>query len=105
MSWITTFVIYRVEVSGTTEVFQSSDLKKAKYWLTYIAQVGDVMCKTPIHPKHTAQSKFPEYWSHKEQSGKAVTSEATWKNWLSEKALSPDFPESQTENKTATLEA
>lgn len=78
MEWKSPFVIYRVSGDGKIEeVYHAADIKKAKYWLTYIAKPGDVLCKTPIHPKHTKASAKPEYWSHKEASGKILAEEAT----------------------------
>jgi hypothetical protein len=83
MDWKSPFVIYRINPDSTVEeVFQAEDLKKAKYWLTYIAQAGDVLCKTPLHPKHSKQTSKPEYWSHKEKSGKLGSDESQWRDTM-----------------------
>jgi hypothetical protein len=67
----------------------------AKYWLTYIAQPGDVLCKTPIHPKHSKASPQPEYWSHKESSGSPITNEQDWRKHAERKNFDGTFPPEQ----------
>ncbi len=80
MSWTTPYVIYRLNPDGVAEIVASpEDVAKAKYWLQYIAEPLDVLCKTPIHPKHSKKSVLPEYWAHKEPSGKFLYIEATWR--------------------------
>lgn len=96
MDWTSPFIVYRISADGKLEeVFHADDLKKAKYWLTYIAQPGDVLCKTPKHPKHSGSSKCPEYWSHKELSGTPTTKEDSWKAFAKGKACTLVFPEEQ----------
>ena len=96
MDWNVPFVIYRVNAEGKLEeVFHAADLKMAKYWLTYIAQPGDVLCKTPIHPKHSKTVSSPEYWSHKEVSGSATQNEAGWKSHAERRSFNGKFPEEQ----------
>ena len=97
MSWTSFFVVYRVtNDKSVTEVFESSDLQKAKYWIKYIAQPGDVLCRTPLSPKHSKASGQPEYWCHKEASGQPETNHEAWLKSI--KAFWPDFqfPENQT---------
>ncbi len=67
----------------------------AKYWLTYIAQPGDVLCKTPVHPKHSKEGKSPEYWSHKEGTGSPTTNEMGWRALAEKRAFTGTFPEEQ----------
>ena len=96
MNWTSPFVIYRISAEGKIEqVHVAEDLKSAKYWLTYIAQPGDVLCKTPAHPKHSGGSPKPEYWSHKEASGTPATSEDKWHKIAAEKNCNFEFPEGQ----------
>ncbi len=96
MDWTTPFIVYRVSPEGKLEeVFHAHDLKKAKYWLTYIAQPWDVLCKTPVHPKHSQGSKQPEYWSHKEKSGQSGMSEDAWKKFAEAHNFHGPFPEEQ----------
>lgn len=103
MAWNTTFVIYRLEEGGNVaEVYQSSDLKQAKYWLTYIAQPGDVLCKTPLHPKHSQKSELPEYWGHKEQSGQTSMQEQTWIIVAQGKNPNYSFPTTQKDDDTSS---
>jgi hypothetical protein len=83
MSWTSTFIIYRVTSGGeVSEVFGTDDPKKAKYWLTYIGQSGDALCRTPNHPKHTGKAPSAEYWTHKEESGKLFTDEKRWNDLM-----------------------
>lgn len=96
MSWSSPFIIYRLLPDGKLEpVFVCEDMKKAKYWLTYIAQPGDVLCRTPAHPRHSKQSGKPEYWCHKEQSGTSSTEESRWKQFVQQKSGEVQFPEEE----------
>jgi hypothetical protein len=96
MDWSVPYVIYRVTDEGKIdEVFHASDLKMAKYWLGYIAQPGDVLCKTPIHPKHSRKSQYAEYWSHKEASGSATQNEAEWRKLVEHRNFDGVFPAEQ----------
>ncbi len=96
MGWVNTYIVYRLNPEGKLEeVFNTSDLKKANYWLSYIAQPGDFLCRTPIHPKHTQKTKFAEYMRHKESSGTAVSAEEKWKTMATDKKFNFVFPESQ----------
>ena len=96
VDWNAPFVVYRITVEGKLEeVFCAQDLKKAKYWLTYIAQPGDVLCKTPIHPKHSGTSKSPEYWSHKGQSGTPCAKEEEWRTFAKNRTQEVSFPTAQ----------
>jgi|GEM_PF-1513378 len=98
MDWKTPFVIYRLTADAKLEeVYHASDLKTAKYWLTYIAQVGDVLCKTPLHPKHSGQSNRPEYWCHKESSGQPCSNEEKWKELAGKHNFSGDWPDKQSD--------
>ncbi len=96
MDWNVPFIIYRVTDDGKIqEVFHASDLKAAKYWLTYIAEQGDVLCKTPLHPKHSHAGSQPEYWSHKADGRDPITNEADWKKIANERRFEGAFPSEQ----------
>ena len=96
MEWKSPYIVYRINTDkALEEVFWSEDIKKAKYWLTYIAKPGDVLCKTPVHPKHSKASQAPEYWSHKEASGQPVTNEESWKKYASKEMPKIEFPTQQ----------
>lgn len=70
MKWEVPYVVFRPKGAGRfEEVFQTGDFKKAKYWMTYIAEIGDVLCKTVAHQRYTGNGGQPEYFSHKEDSG------------------------------------
>lgn len=96
MEWKSCYIVYRItQNADLLEVFHCDDIKKAKYWLQYIAQPGDVLTKTPLHPKHSKASKSPEYWSHKESSGTPISLEAKWKEYIKKINFSTPFPEEQ----------
>jgi len=96
MDWKIPFVIYRITAENKLEeVYHALDIKQAKYWLTYIAQPGDVLCKTPLHPKHSKATPRPEYWSHKAQSGTPAAKEEEWTGIAKEKNFCDPFPEQQ----------
>jgi len=94
MEWKSPFIVYRVSEDGSiSEVFYANNLKDAKYWLTYIAKPGDVLCKTPAHPRHNGDR--PEYWSHKQQSGTPCSDQEGWGKFAEERKFSMEFPNEQ----------
>lgn len=96
MEWKSHFVIYRIDVnSRLDEVYHTDDMKKAKYWLTYIAQPGDILCRTPAHAKHSQKNKSPEYWQHKDRSGKCSVEAEKWNEYARSKGFDFKYPEEQ----------
>ncbi|MEY4669787.1 MAG: hypothetical protein RL518_2486 [Pseudomonadota bacterium] len=96
MDWKVPFVVYRITSEGKLEeVFLAEDFKAASYWLSYIAQPGDVLCKTPLHKKHSHTSSRAEYWSHKGAARELVTDEETWKKTACPQSFQGEFPEEQ----------
>lgn len=96
MEWSSNYIVYRVDSDNSvTEVFHTNDIQKAKYWISYIAQVGDVLVKTPAHPKHSKETKLAEYWSHKDSNGKAISDMRKWSLFLKANRLEPKWPEEQ----------
>jgi hypothetical protein len=96
MDWKSPFIVYRITENGKLqEVFHANDLKDAKYWLSYIAEPGDVLCKTPAHPNYKEQSGLPEYWSHKLHSGQPSRDKSAWDNMAKEKNCDATFPNEQ----------
>ncbi len=94
MDWSAPFIVYRVSAEGKLEeVFHADDLKKAKYWLTYIAQPGDVLTRTPAHPRHS--DGRPTYWSHKEESGTPSSKKEDWEKFAKTRIQEVQFPEEQ----------
>lgn len=94
MEWESPFIIYRMEDDGAIcEVFHTHELKKAKYWLTYIAHIGDVLARTPAHPRH--KDSKPSYFSHKACSGNACSQQFKWKQQIEQKKLTFEFPTEQ----------
>lgn len=94
MDWNVNYVIYRVSLDGKLqELFQADSLKDAKYWLTYIAEPGDVLCRTPLHPKHSKKDNSPEYWSHKPLKGRVATDHEEWKKIAQERNFNFIFPQ------------
>jgi len=95
MPWTSPFIIYRITSDGKLEeVFHAAEMKKAKYWLTYIAQPGDLLCRTPAHPKSQC-GKTATYWQHKEVTGQPSSEEAKWKELAKTKNFNFCFPEEQ----------
>ena len=96
MDWKVPFVVYRITHDGKLEeVFLAEDFKAATYWLTYIGQKGDVLCKTPLHRKHSHATQHAEYWSHKDAGRDPITSEDAWKKLVADKHFSGEFPDQQ----------
>ena len=105
MEWKQPFVIYRITPDAKLfQVYEASNIKEARYWLTYIAQPGDVLCRTPIHPKHSQQGTTAEYWSHKESSGKSSSREANWKKIASTKNFTLSLPSAPDDPTVVTTE-
>ena len=95
MTWTAPFIIYRInEQAHFEEVFHTADMKKAKYWLTYIAKPGDVLCRTPAHAK-LALSKTPEYFQHKDAKGQLSSLADGWKTFAKSKNCEAPFPSDQ----------
>ncbi|MFN4896047.1 MAG: hypothetical protein ACK5GN_04800 [Pseudomonadota bacterium] len=98
MDWKSPFVVYRINQEGKLEqVFVAEDFQAASYWLTYIAEPGDVLCKTPAHKKHSHNSPLPEYWSHKGPERIPVTNEERWRKMATKRNFSGQFPDHQAE--------
>jgi hypothetical protein len=97
MDWKAPFVIYRITAEGKLEeVFFAEDFKAASYWLSYIAQPGDVLCKTPLHKKHSHRSDKAEYWSHKGTGRDIRADEDEWRKAIaSKKSFVGEFPDHQ----------
>ena len=94
MEWKSSYIVYRMDSEKNfNEVFYADDLAKAKYWLTYIGEVGDVLTKTPAHPKNT--SGLPEYWSHKSGSGQTSTDKEKLLKQLSVSEIDSIMPKEQ----------
>ena len=101
MDWKAPFIVYRIDEQGKPyEVFHARDIQKAKYWLAYIAEIGDVLTKTPAHPKNSTSK--PEYWSHKENSGESITSKDRWLKMHSIDDFESIMPTEQMKEKIST---
>ena len=95
MDWHSPFVVYRITPEGKLqEVFHAHTLKKARYWLQYIAQPGDVCCMTPMNAKHSQKTPKAEYLGHKEKSGQPTWDEKRWAEIAKSKNIS-EFPAEQ----------
>lgn len=95
MEWSTPFVVYRL-ISGTLqEVFHPQELKKANYWMKYIALPWDVLCRTPIHPKHSTHQGSPEYVSHKSNNSQVTSVEKEWRGYLTSNNCNGALPQEQ----------
>lgn len=99
MSWYSPFVIYRINSEGELiEVYRADDIKKARYLLSYIAKPGDILCRTPAHPKHSQETQFPEYCSHKEEHNQTSSNIAEWQCYANQMNWCARFPTEQSEN-------
>jgi hypothetical protein len=78
MNWKSKYVVLRPDPDNSkyTEVFEAELISKARYWLRYIAQVGDVLCITPLHPDN--KSSKLAYHSHKVTSGTVESNPNKW---------------------------
>ena len=102
MDWKSPFIVYRINAEGKLEqVFVADDFQAASYWLTYIAEPGDVLCKTPVHKKHSHSSPRAEYWSHKSSERVPVSNEERWRKLMQKRNFQGDFPEQQIEESAA----
>lgn len=96
MTWTAPFIVYRIDQDLTLmEVYYPRDFKAANYWLKFIAQPGDVCCRTPAHPKHSTKAGKPEYFSHKESSGTTLQNAEDWWKIAKERGFDGEFPEEQ----------
>jgi hypothetical protein len=103
MDWKSPFVVYRITSDGKLrQVYVAEDFKAASYWLTYIAEAGDVLCKTPLHKKHSRSTRKAEYWSHKGADRVPVTDQELWKEIVSQRKFDGDFPDHQIEDNTSS---
>ncbi len=82
------YVFCRVSQDGIADFIHSAtNIKDAKYWLTYIAEPGDALCQTPAHPKYKGSGE-PTYYAHLVKRGSVAYDEAAWKT-LAAKAKTP----------------
>lgn len=96
MEWISQFVVYRIDTDcSLIEVYHTDDIKSAKYWMQYIAEPGDLLCKTPLHPRHSKASKRAEYWSHKARDNSLCREEDDWNDLASRRNFDFVFPAEQ----------
>lgn len=94
MAWHSKYIVLRPnsETSALEEVYRCNEMKKANYWVKYIAQPNDVVFTTNLHPKHPGGEHL-EYFSHKVSSGNAERDKDAWQSEFG--ALS--LPEGQAE--------
>ena len=59
-------------------VHQAEKLQDARYWLMYIAEVGDALFKTSLHNRYVGNGE-PSYESHLVQRQKSEHDEAKWR--------------------------
>ena len=100
MKWTTPYVAYRVSKineknSLIDEIYHGSDIKAANRWMKFISQQWDVMCKTPLHPKHSKGSEKAEYYSHKVGSGDVAQDEKGWSEYAKSLNFDLSFPAEQ----------
>jgi len=75
--WTTSYIILRPLPDGTAAVaHEAADMKRANYILQYVAEPGDALFQTPLHPKNTGDT--PKYSYHTAQRGKFIYSNEEW---------------------------
>jgi hypothetical protein len=75
--WTTPYAIIRPTTEGKAVIAHAAaDLKRANYLLQYIAEPGDALFQTPLHPK--VNGGAPKYSSHLVQRGKFSYSYEEW---------------------------
>ncbi len=85
------WAIFRPKPGGTLElVHQAEKLQDARYWLMYIATVGDALFKTPFHNRYVGSGN-PTYESHLEQRQKSEHNEAKWHKQVGIEGLEIQF--------------
>ena len=98
MDWT---IMYRVDegVIGEEitlqEVYYPEDFKKAQYLVKFVAESGDVLCRTPLHHKYDGEDGRAQYVSHKVSSGITSRDYEEWVKLLDGKKFCGQFPEEQ----------
>ncbi|MCB0335732.1 MAG: hypothetical protein KDD62_05480 [Bdellovibrionales bacterium] len=88
--WRKSYCVFRtVENGALMPVFLADSLKDAKYWITYIAEPGDALFRTPLHPKNSGDQ--PLYWQHKGEKGDLVEKQDQWEQMVQSKKCSLSF--------------
>ena len=101
MDWTVPFIIYRVDQNCVgeqvtlEEAYYPEDFKKAQYLIKFVAEAGDVLCRTPLHHKYDAEEGRPQYVSHKVSSGNPSRDYEDWLKLLGDKKFDGKFPEEQ----------
>lgn len=75
--WTTPYVILRPTIEGSAKiVHEANDLKRTNYLLQYVAEPGDAVFQTPLHPKIAGGP--PKYSCHTAVRGKFLYSYNDW---------------------------
>jgi hypothetical protein len=75
--WTTPYIILRPSTDGTAKVaHEAADLKKASYFMQYVAEPGDALFQTPLHPKVVGDAI--KYFYHTVTRGKFTYSNEQW---------------------------
>jgi hypothetical protein len=93
MAWENAYILIRVDENLQARVVHSANtLKDARYWLQYIAEPGDALFTTPVHPKYSGDGK-PAYMSHLLARGKIEYAEEKWKAQVTGGQMQIQLPE------------
>lgn len=73
------WAIFRLSTDGTLKlVHQAEKMQDARYWLMYIANIGDALFKTSFHPRYSGDGQ-PIYESHLIERQKCEHNEDKWR--------------------------
>ncbi|MCB0324330.1 MAG: hypothetical protein KDD69_12190 [Bdellovibrionales bacterium] len=90
--WKAAYVFIRVSANSGPQqaevVHACASIKDANYWLNYIAEPGDAMFRSPLHPKH-AGGEAPEYQAHLVKRGQVARVEGEWRSMTGIGSASP----------------
>lgn len=73
-------------------VHQADKIQDAKYWLMYIAEVGDALFKTKLHPRYSGEGA-PAYESHLIKRRESEHNEQKWRQQVGLAGVSLTFVE------------
>ncbi len=75
------YVIIRKNENSFFIVHEADKIKDARYWLNYIAEPNDALCKTPKHPKYKGTGNI-EYQAHLVNRGEVNYNKEAFENLI-----------------------
>ncbi len=91
--WTTPFIILHTHEDGECKlVHEAETLKDAKYYLSYIAEPGDAIFGTPIHPQHNCGNRL-QYKAHTIVRKEITYNEQQWLQFNTKNNCPPKLPQ------------